>query len=281
MSKTAAGDRRIHFVDVDGIRIRAAIRGEGQPLLLVMGIGGNIEMWEPFERALDGSGIQTITFDAPGVGESTGWRLPRRMGGLARTVDHLVGALGYEAVDVLGVSFGGALAQQLARQFPDRVRRLVLAATAPGVPGLGGLPGRPSAMLALATPYRYYSPAYFRKVAPTLYGGRIRREPELLGEQAHARLVRPPSLQGYAAQLYAMSWWTNFPWLPFIHHPTLVMAGDDDPIIPVLNGRILARLMPHARLEVITGGGHLFLLEEAERSAALVREFLAHRRDGR
>ena len=105
-----------------------------------MGIGGNIEMWEPFERALDGSGLQTITFDAPGVGESTSWRLPRRMGGLARTVDHLVGALGYEAVDVLGVSFGGALAQQLVRQSPDRVRRLVLAATAPGVPGLGGRP---------------------------------------------------------------------------------------------------------------------------------------------
>ena len=280
MSTTAAGDQGIHFVDVDGIRIRAAIRGEGRPLLLVMGIGGNIEMWEPFERALDGSGIQTITFDAPGVGESTSWRRPRRMGGLARAVDHLVGALGYEAVDVLGVSFGGALAQQLVRQFPDRVRRLVLAATAPGVPGLGGLPGRPSAMLALATPYRYYSPTYFRKVAPTLYGGRIRREPELLAEQAHARLVRPPSVHGYAAQLYAMCWWTNFPWLPFIHHPTLVMAGDDDPIIPVLNGRILAKLMPHARLEVITGGGHLFLLEEAERSAALVREFLAHGRDG-
>ena len=100
-----------------------------------MGIGGNIEMWQPFEQALEGSGIQTITFDAPGVGESTNWRRPRRMGALARTVDRLVGALGYEAVDVLGVSFGGALAQQLARQFPDRVRRLVLAATAPGVSG--------------------------------------------------------------------------------------------------------------------------------------------------
>jgi poly(3-hydroxyalkanoate) depolymerase len=270
-----ADDQRMHFVDVDGIRIRASIRGEGRPLLLVMGIGGNIEMWQPFEQALDGSGIQTITFDAPGVGESTNWRRPRRMGALARTVDHLIGALGYEAVDVLGVSFGGALAQQLVRQSPDRVRRLVLAATCAGMPGIGGVPGRPGAMLALATPLRYYSPAYFREVAPTLYGGRIRREPELLAEQAHARMARPPSLRGYFAQLYAMGWWTNLPWLPFIEHPTLVMAGDDDPIIPLVNGRILARLMPHARLEVITGGGHLFLLEEAERSAALVREFLA------
>ena len=148
-------NQRIRFVDVDGIRIRVAVRGEGRPLLLIMGIGGNIEMWEPFERALGGSGIQTITFDAPGVGASTNWWRPRRMDALARTVDRLIGALGYEAVDVLGVSFGGALAQQLVRQSPDRVRRLVLAATAPGMPGIGGVPGRPSAMLTLATPLRY------------------------------------------------------------------------------------------------------------------------------
>jgi poly(3-hydroxyalkanoate) depolymerase len=280
LSGREAGDDRIRFVDVDGIRIRAAIRGAGRPLLLVMGIGGNIEMWRPFERALDGSGIQTITFDAPGVGESTNWRRPRRMGALARTVDRLIGALGYEAVDVLGVSFGGALAQQLVRQSPDRVRRLVLAATAPGIPGLGGVPGRPGAMLTLVTPLRYYSPAYFRKVAPTLYGGRIGREPELLAEQAHARMSRPPSPRGYFAQLYAMWGWTNVPWLRSIRHPTLVMAGDDDPIIPLANGRLLAKLIPLARLEVITGGGHLFLLEEAERSAALVREFLVQRGDG-
>jgi poly(3-hydroxyoctanoate) depolymerase len=129
------GDQRIRLVDVDGIRIRAAVRGQGRPLLLVTGVGGNIEVWQPFERAVEGSGIQTITVDAPGVGASTNLRRPRRMGALARTVDRLIGALGYEAVDVLGVSFGGALAQQLVRQSPDRVRRLVLAATAPGCPG--------------------------------------------------------------------------------------------------------------------------------------------------
>lgn len=265
----------MRFVEVDGVRIRAAIRGEGRPLVLVMGIGGNIEMWEPFVRALDGSGIQTITFDAPGVGESTNWRRPRRMPFLARTVDHLIGALGYETVDVLGVSFGGALAQQLVRQSPDRVRRLVLAATAPGMPGIGGVPGSPNAMMALATPLRYYSPRYFRKVAPTLYGGRVRREPELLAAQGHARLSRPPSVRGYASQLYAMGGWTNLPWLRSIRQPTLVMSGDDDPIIPLVNARILARLIPRAQLEVIRGGGHLFLLEEAEHSATLVREFLA------
>jgi pimeloyl-ACP methyl ester carboxylesterase len=264
------------FVDVDGIRIRAAIRGEGQPLLLVMGIGGNIEMWQPFEQALAGSGIQTITFDAPGVGESTNWLLPRRMGGLARTVDRS-SARSAMRRSTCSASRSAARSRNSWHASP----RLASAGSCspprlPGVPGLGGVPGRPSAMLALATPLRYYSSAYFRMVAPTLYGGRIRREPELMAEQSHARLTRPPSPRGYFAQLYAMSWWTNFLGLPSIGHPTLVMAGDDDPIIPLANGRILASRMPHARLEVITGGGHLFLLEEAERSAALVRGFLAH-----
>lgn len=237
-----------------------------------MGIGGNLEMWEPFERALDGSGIETITFDAPGTGESTGWRWPRRMRGLARVMERLLDALGHERVDVLGVSFGGALAQQLTLQAPERVRRLVLAAT---LPGLGGVPGSPRALLVLATPRRYHDPQYFARVAPVLYGGRIRREPELLRQQAYARFAHPPSVRGYLHQMYALPGWTSLPWLRGIRQPTLVLAGDDDPIVPVLNARILAGLIPGAELRVLPGGGHLFLLEEAEESARLVADFLA------
>lgn len=274
VSTSEASERQVRYVEVDGLRLRASVRGEGRPLLLIMGLGGNLEMWEPFEDALAGPGIQTITFDAPGVGESTGWRRPRRMGAIARVVDHMVGALGYEKVDVLGVSLGGALAQQMAKEVPGRIRRLVLAATAPGMPGIGGVPGNPKAMLTLATPRRYYSEAYFRKVAPSLYGGASRREPGLLGQQAHARLGHPPSVSGYFAQLFAMQGWTMVPWLRSVRHQTLVMTGDDDPIIPLMNSRILMRLLPNATLEVIRGGGHLFVVQEAEQSAALVRRFL-------
>jgi len=267
---TQAGEQ---YVDVEGIRIRVAVRGEGSPLLLVMGLGGNLEMWEPFRRAL-GPGIQTIAFDAPGVGSSTNWSWPRRMGGLARAVDRMVDALGYDAVDALGVSLGGALAQELVKQRPERVRRLVLAATAPGVPGLGGVPGNLRAMLMLATPRRYHDENYFRRIAPTLYGGAARRNGGLIEQQAHARLGNPPSWRGYAAQLYAIQGWTMIPWLRLVRQPTLVLAGDDDPIVPLVNGKILARLLPNARLHVIRGGGHLFLLEQAEESAAAVRAFL-------
>ena len=89
-----------------------------------------------------------------------------------------------------------------------------------------------------------------------------------------ARFTRAPSLSGYLAQLYAIAGWTSLPWLGRLRQPTLVLAGDDDPIVPSVNGRMLARLIPDARLHVVPGGGHLFLLERPREMAALVTEFL-------
>ena len=83
-----------------------------------------------------------------------------------------------------------------------------------------------------------------------------------------------PSLRGYAGQLYSIAGWTSAPWLWRLRQPTLVLAGDDDPIVPVLNGRILARLMPNCTLHVVPGGGHLFVLEQPAAVAARVAEFL-------
>src|SRR5690349_9840287 len=160
-----------------------------------------------------------------------------------RTVD----VLGYSTVDVLGVSFGGVLAQQLTRQSPTRVRRLVLAATGPG---LGGVPGSPRVLLALATPRRYIQPDYFRRIAGDVYGGDARRDPDAALHGSLARFTRPPSLGGYLAQLYAIAGWTSLPWLGRLRQPTLVLAGDDDPIVPLVNARIMHRLIPDARLHV-------------------------------
>lgn len=270
-AKGVTGDQTSRFVTVDGMRLRVRIQGSGPPLLLVMGFGGSIEMWDPFVQAIQGR--ETIAFDAPGTGESDLPPRPLRMRQLAAVVDRLVDQLGYGPLDVLGVSFGGAVAQQLAFQAPQRVRRLVLAATACGI---GGLPGNPLAMVILLTPLRYYSKRYMSFVAPYLYGGAARRGTPVY-QQALARSHRPPSLRGYFLQMVAIAGWSSLPFLRRIHQPTLVMAGDDDPIVPVINGRILARLMADARLHVVQGGGHLFLLDRAEESAAVIQEFLDER----
>ncbi len=274
MSASLPDQPAIRFVDVDGVRLRISVRGSGPPLLLITGLGASLDLSEPFEREMTARGIQTIGFDAPGVGQSSGYRRPRRIPGVAGTVERMLDALGHDQVDVLGVSLGGVIAQQLAHQAPARVRRLVLAATGPGVVGLGGVPGSPRAWLALASRRRYKSPDYYRRIAGALYGGEARRDPEALLHGSIARFSGAPSLRGYLFQLYAISFWTGLPWLWRLRQPTLVLAGDDDPIVPAMNGRILARCIPDARLHIVRGGGHLFLLERPAELAALVADFL-------
>jgi poly(3-hydroxyoctanoate) depolymerase len=253
---------------VGGLRLRVDVRGDGSPLLLLMGIGGNLRMWEPLRAQLDG--FTTIAFDAPGTGASSVSLWPRRLPGLSRLTMSLLDELGFDRVAVLGYSFGGLLAQELARRAPDRVDRLVLAATTCGV---GAVPGGPVAIAALCTPWRYYSARYFDAIAPNTFGGRMRDgvDPSL----REARLDRPPSLVGYGQQLFAAMGWSSLPWLHHLVPPTLVMCGDDDPIVPVANARLLACRIPRAQLVIVAGGGHLMLLDSAPEVAPLIQSFLA------
>ncbi len=259
------------FVRVDGHLVRVSTRGEGRPLLLIMGLGGNIEMWDPLERALTRRGVQTIAYDASGTGESPPRLVPQRMHGLARQAAHVLDALGHPDADVLGVSFGGAVAQELALANPHRVRRLVLAST---MCGLGGVPGNPVALSLLATPLRYYSPTFLRLTANVLYGPGAGDDEGLLRNQIDARRARPPSMWGYIAQLAAGIGWTSLPWLHRIQQPTLVLSGARDPIVPPINARILARRIPNAELEIVPNAGHLLLMEHAASVSERIATFL-------
>ena len=167
----------VEYIEVDGINLRVATqRGQsGIPLLLFNGIGANLELCFPFMEAMPEKEI--VIFDVPGVGRSEmSWR-PRRFSGLARLANKLLSRLGYREVDVIGVSWGGALAQQFARQYPQRCRRLILAATSPGAVMV---PGKPSVLAKIATPRRYLSPGYMQKAAAEIYGGEARRNPNVL-----------------------------------------------------------------------------------------------------
>jgi poly(3-hydroxyalkanoate) depolymerase len=257
------------FVEVEGLRVRVSICGRGPPLLLLNGIGAALELLDPFRAQLDG--IESIAVDLPGTGSSETTTWPRRLGGLARLLDRLLDVLGYGAVHVLGISWGGTLAQEFARRYSARVTRLVLVATSPG---WLSLPGRLSALRVLATPRRYYSPSYLEQVAPVLYGGAVRDNPQLLREQGHLRFIRPPTVRGYVWQLAAIAGWTSVHWLHRLRMPVLVMAGDDDPIIPLANARLLAWRLPRATLDVVPRGGHLFLLTHATAVAPRIARFL-------
>jgi len=261
---------QIGLYDVGGQSLRVGVRRgdkRRRPLLLFNGIGANIELLEPFLDAFKGP--EAIVFDVPGVGGSPTPRLPYRPSTLAKLSARLLDQLGHQQVDVLGVSWGGTLAQQFAFQKADRCRRLVLAATSPGHLMV---PGKPSVLLKMATPRRYKDAKYLKKIAGDLYGGALRQSPDALG--GHLRHIKWSSDYGYYLQLFAAFGWSSLPWLPFLSQPTLVMAGSDDPIVPAVNGRILAKLIPDARLVTIDDG-HLFLLTSAKTSAEAISEFLS------
>lgn len=266
------GDPEVRTVDVDSLRVRVAVRGDGDcPLLLIMGIGGNLDMWIPFERPLRRRGLSTIAYDAPGTGASTPYPIPKRMRGMTTTVEHLLDALCRRRVDVPGVSFGGSPSSSrtsrptgCAGSCWRRRCRASAASRASASPDPTGhttpLPGP----RILHEGGRHG----VRRAGPQRSGGLPRWRDGTLRQPAFARRLSGAALRHRGMVQPRV--------VARIAHPTLVLAGDDDPIVPLVNARILTRSIPQARLHVLKGGGHLFLLDQPEESAEVV-DFLTER----
>ncbi|MDI4232735.1 poly(3-hydroxyalkanoate) depolymerase [Bradyrhizobium sp. Arg237L] len=275
-SSTAMNPNEIEVrqITIGAQSLRVAIKrgtGDSRPLLLFNGIGANWELARPFLEAL--TRTTAIIFDVPGVGGSPRPLLPYRPSTLARLAADLVAELGYHEIDVAGVSWGGGIAQQFAHQYPKLCRRLVLAATAPGAIMV---PARPSVLWMMATPRRYVDKEYLSRIAPDIYGGAFRKDPSLI--RPHAEAMHGARNLGYLYQLLAMVGWTSLPWLWSLPQRTLVLMGSDDPLVPPINGQIMARLIPNAELRMIDDG-HLLMVTKPGETAALIEEFLADERE--
>jgi poly(3-hydroxyalkanoate) depolymerase len=278
LTRKRAAQTEIRGIVVAGQQLRVAVRhgalrrdnAERVPLLLFNGIGASLDLLQPFVDKLDPA-RDVIRFDVPGVGGSPLPAWPYRFTGLCRLTGQMLDALGYDgAVDVLGISWGGGVAQHFAAVQRARCRRLVLVATATGAIMV---PARPAVLARMATPRRYLDPGYLERVAPHLYGGSARTDPERVAAMMHGE-SRVGSARGYLYQLAAGTGWTSLPFLPLLRQPTLILAGDDDPLIPLANARLLRRLIPDSRLHVYQGG-HLSLVAEAADLAPVVDRFLA------
>jgi poly(3-hydroxyalkanoate) depolymerase len=265
-----ASQAGICTINVNGQRLRIAIRsgkGAGTPLLLMNGIGVKLELLHPFVDALDPA-IEIIRFDVPGVGGSPQPVIPYRFSTLAFLVKQMLNQLGYKQVDVLGISWGGQLAQQFAFQHRNRCRRLILSSTGIGIM----VPGRLSVLTKMAMPQRYMEPSHMEEIAQNLYGGDLRSEPEFMHELAQA--MRSSNALSYFYQMWAAAGWTSLPWIRFLQQPTLILAGNDDPLIPLINAKFMQRLIPRSQLHVYNGG-HLGVVTHAEELARVVEQFLA------
>jgi len=255
-----------------GVEMFVRRRGTGRPLVLVNGLGANVEMLATLEERLALT-THTIAVELPGAGRSPTPRRPLSIAAIAKTLVDLLDELGHEQVDVLGFSLGGVVAQQLAHDAPDRVRRLALASTACG---WGSLPGTLDALTLISMPIRYHSRSLYERtiqLASPADRELLVRVPGL----AEARLLHPPSLLGYTYQLTAGAFWSSLPWLASVHAPTLVVTGDGDRLVQPANGIQLARLLPESRLHVLPGEGHLYVCDPESRALPLLADFFSSR----
>ena len=261
---TVTGD-----IKVMGQKIRYAFFGPedaDRTLLVFNGIGASLDAVAPvagyFERT------RILTFDVPGVGGSPTPLIPYRFVWLSRMTARLLDALGVGEVDVAGVSWGGAAAQQFVYDHQSRCRSMTLCATSAG---MVMIPGNVQVLRKMATPKRYMDPDHMMNIGPDIYGGQLRYNREML--DMHASSLKAGDARGYLYQLLCGIGWTSWLWLPQIEVPTLLLMGGDDPLIPVVNGKILMKRLPDAQM-VVMDCGHLFILSKPGETAQRIEAFI-------
>jgi 3-oxoadipate enol-lactonase len=260
-------------IDIAGTDLYYERRGEGEPLLLIQGLGGNSLHWgEGFLGGLQ-DGFELILYDHRGAGRSGALAGEHTITDLAMDAVALLDALQIESAHVVGISMGGMVAQELVLQAPARVRTLTLGCTFPGGPEATMTDMTVVGLLAEAVlsgdPERTMRVGYEVMIA----AGYAEQEGayELYCELAAQYPAPTPVLM---AQLSAIMGHDTSERLPAIEVPTLVVHGTEDRLMDVANGELIARLIPGARLELLEGSGHMFFWEQPERSARLVREHL-------
>lgn len=274
MSSDAAPGPQL--LDLGWARVRVDVRDgatDRRPLVLLNGIGAALEVLGPLVEAL-GDEVTTVRLDIPGTGESPPLPLPWTMAQMAWLVDTALRRLSPGPVDLLGYSWGGALALQLAVQFPHRYRRLALISTSPGVVSV---PGSPTGFATMLTPRRFDDPAEVAALSALLGGSRHPGTVQWSGPAQPWATDGPARMAGaglgYLHQLSALAAWSALPFLPLLDQPTLLISGDDDPIVPATNSEIISRMMPRATVRLIPGG-HTEIITAAAEIAALVGGFL-------
>ena len=269
-AKTANDGPTGEVIRFQGVDVYVRATGAGPPVLLINGLGTHTAMWEPMEASLDG--FRILQFDLPGSGQSATPSTLMPIPELARLSTVVMDHYGVKRAHVIGYSMGGLVAQQLAHDAPERVQRMVLLAS---TAGRGSFRGSILATINMLAPVRYLSPRIYDMTAGSLVGGRARHDTAWVADQGLLRRKHPPTWRGYLSQLRSILRWSGFPILGEVSHEVLVLAGDDDPIIPVVNAMMLTHMLPNGRLLVIRGEGHMMMMDPDSRTHPAIREFLS------
>jgi pimeloyl-ACP methyl ester carboxylesterase len=257
------------YAENDGVKIYWEEHGSGEPLLLIMGLGYTLDMWNRALPAL-AERYRTIVFDNRGVGRSDIPTGPYSITAMAEDARAVMENAGIETAHVIGVSMGGMIAQEFAIRHPDRVRSLVLGCTACGGPkAVSAEPGILKVLMARAT---MSAEEAIWAMVPYIYDEETPRERIEEDLEIRRRTLATP--EGYMAQVMAIMAWQSYERLSNITVPTLVIHGETDKLVPPGNGKLIADRIPGARLELLPKASHIFFTDQQEAANRAILSFL-------
>src|SRR5713101_6212265 len=270
----------MQHADVNGIKIAYGVRGSGPPLVLIMGYRLSSLAWpRDFIAALT-ERFTIVLFDNRGTGTSDKPTFGYEISNMARDVRGLLDHLEIARANVLGYSMGGAIAQEFVRQFPDRVLALALCATMCGGPR--AVYASPSVVRVMRELDGLKPEEIARRIWSVTYSpGYLENHRELAEDQMRREIAAPTPLHAADLQFQAFAEFDCSKALPNIRAPILVLTGDLDQLISPQNSKIIASLIPGAKLIIIPGCGHRVMWEATDECVAFVGEFLANVYQGR
>ena len=249
------------------------VYGSGDPLVLIPGFTAGAWIWSRNVAQL-ATKFRVVTFDPRGIGQSTFDSEPSTMRLLADDTAALLQLLEIDHAHILGVSFGGFVAQEFALAHPEATRTLSLCCTSFGGPN--HVPPSMDIMTAVLTPHGFNTEERVRRnLLPAFSPDFARNHPAQVEEVIRLRMANPVIEDAYRAQLKAGLGFDAESRVGAIKAPTLVLSGDADAIVPSQNSRNLAAKIPGATLRLVEGGSHLFFIEQPDEFNQTVIEFLS------
>ena len=257
------------FTANQGARIYWDEAGEGEPLLLIMGLGYSSDAWYRTRPVLS-QRCRTIVLDNRGAGRSDMPPGPYPIPLMASDAAAVLDAARIDSAHVFGISMGGMIAQEFVLQYPQRVRSLILGCTAAGGPT--ALPADPEAALMLVSRSEMAPEEAARAAVPFVYDPGTPEE--RIEEDLAVRRPWFPRPEAYNAQLQGILMWESYERLGQIRCPTLVLHGESDLLVPVGNARLIAEKIPGAKLVVLPHAGHIFTTDQPDQAHRAILDFL-------
>jgi len=263
------------YAENSGVKIYWEEQGQGDPLLLIMGLGYTHDMWHRTVPVLS-EHYRTITFDNRGVGRSDVPPGPYPIAAMAADAASVMDSAGVTRAHVFGISMGGMIAQELALLHPERVCSLVLGCTSHG--GAEAVLADAEVITTLMARATMSVEEGIRSMIRFIYDPSTPLE--RIDEDLEIRRRTFPPIQGYFAQVQGIAMWESRIRLSQLRVPVLVIHGESDRLIPPANGRRLAKLIAGAKLVMLPNASHIFPTDQPEAAHRAILDFLDEQKKG-